>query len=228
MFSYSCLPTKDGPVSWDNPELCRNNTFWNKINVTCDVTGDYACYGARCSNDKKHCYWPWYLRKVADVNTWPVDTICNDKSDQVFPINTTCSQYNDEFLETYKRLWCSDDMKQGLRCDGGDDYDSLEDWYFNQKDQKIRDPHRCWMSCKTDEATQPDCLACQNPDFFNCKSTGYCIHKSNVCNGHPHPSCGGDDEVMDNCVQDYFKRRIVKSYATFICPSTMYPGISLL
>ena len=45
-----------------------------------------------------------------------------------------------------------------------------------------------------------------------------------VCDGHPHPSCGGDDENMYKCLEIYFKKRIVKRYATLICPSVVYPG----
>ena len=29
---------------------------------------------------------------------------------------------------------------------------------------------------------------------------------------------------MDKCLEIYFKKRIVKRYATFICPSVIYPG----
>ena len=217
-------PTVDGPVSWDNPELCRNNTFWTKINLTCDVTGDYSSFGARCTGVKKHCFWPWYLRNSANVSHWPIDIICLDNSDQVFPINTTCSLYNNQFLETYKSLWCNGVVSQGLRCDGGDDYNSLEDWYFDQNNKKIRDPHGCQKSCETISASAEDCVACKHPNFFHCVSTGVCIHKTNECDGHPHPACGGDDEGLDHCGQKYFKRRIVKNYATLVCPSKMYPG----
>ena len=36
--------------------------------------------------------------------------------------------------------------------------------------------------------------------------TGFCINKENVCDGHPQPSCGGDDEGVDHCLNVYFKQ----------------------
>ena len=97
----------------------------------------------------------------------------------------------------------------------------MNEWFSHQDDDKITDPHGCEKSCST---SGPDCPACQHPDFFHCNSTGYCINKDNVCDGHPHPSCGGDDEGIEHCLEIYFKKRIVKKYATLICPSVVYPG----
>ena len=128
-------------VSMDTPQLCRNATFWK--NFTCDYTytknGKPYAFGQRCSSDSQHCYWTWYASK--DANPGSINT-CKDQSDKVFPINTTCSQYNSKFLDTYKKLWCSDDMEHGYLCDGGKEYDSIEDWYAEQDDQ-IKDPHGC-------------------------------------------------------------------------------------
>ena len=39
-----------------------------------------------------------------------------------------------------------------------------------------------------------------------------------VCDGQTHPSCGGDDEGAHHCYEIYYKMRIVKRYATLICP----------
>ena len=143
-------------------------------------------------------------------------TNCLDKSDQAFPINTSCSEFNHQFYDTYKKLWCGEGGT-GWNCGGFDEH------YAHQYkiDNRIRDPHGCEKSCST---TGADCLACQHEDYFHCQSTGICIHHSNVCDGHPHPQCGGDDEIMDDCYKTYYDRRIVKKYATFICPSVMYPG----
>ena len=30
---------------------------------------------------------------------------------------------------------------------------------------------------------------CKHKDFFSCNTTGFCINKEMVCDGHPHPSC---------------------------------------
>ena len=114
---------------------------------------------------------------------------------------------------------------------------SLEDYFA--KHEEIQDVHGCQRSCKTTTTAGADCLACEHPDFFHCNSTGmfsftenycpivilgFCINKELVCDGHPHPSCGGDDEGIVHCLNDYFKKRIVKSYASLICASKMYPG----
>ena len=131
----------------------------------------------------------------------------------------TCSQYNKQFKEIYRTLWCSGDLDRYV---GGDLCDDLDGWFSrNQEDDQIRDPHGCERSCST---ARPDCLACEHDDYFRCNSTGFCISKENVCDGHPHPNCGGDDEGIHHCLEFYFKERIVKRYATLICPSKMYPG----
>ena len=215
--------TFHGIVSLDNPELCRNHSYWKKNNFSCDrydSDGLLAGIGQRCSGVKQHCFWPWYSRWNADLFYFSGSpNTCVDKSDQVFPIRKTCKQFNEEFLNTYRKLWC----RSRNVNDHGKYCDNLENWYSKQDYSKIRDPHGCEKSCKigTEGAA---CLACEHPDFFHCNTTGVCIHKTNVCDGHPHPSCGGDDEGIDHCYQEYYKRRIVKRYATLICASKMYPG----
>ena len=83
--------------------------------------------------------------------------ICVDKSDQVFPINTTCRQYNKVFLETYRTLWCSGNTGrgQGHKCEGQWDNGKLEDWFSQEDDEKIYDPHGCVGSCKSTSAVLP-------------------------------------------------------------------------
>ena len=207
--------TKAGRISQDNVDLCRNYTFW--ANRSCDRYLDHELYaiGSKCTADKQHCIFPWYTMK----ETNPIySTTCLDKSDQAFPINKTCAEYNSKFLDTYKKLWCGEGGT-GSRCNDLENY--LNYKIYKKNDNRYRDPHGCEKSCNTTGAA---CIACQHPDFFHCNTTGICIHQSNVCNGHPHPECGGDDEIMDNCYQDYVKRRIVKNYATLVCDSVMYPG----
>ena len=184
---------------------------------SCDryyYNGLVAAAGARCRGDYQHCTWPWYRLSDAWTSYKPS---CLDKPDQVFPINTTCRKHNKQFLETYRTLWCSgnDKRKTGYHCN------NLDDWFSKRTKPKFIDPHGCERSCST---PGPNCLACDHDDFFHCNSTGFCINKENVCDGHPHPSCGGDYEDMDKCLEIYFKKRIVKRYATLICPSKMYPG----
>ena len=237
-----CAGTRDvcnttyGIVSLDSPELCRNRHYWNKSNFSCDWNEWFGLVGVgiRCSGDYQHCYWPWYTLHDADPFFHPT---CVDFSDQVFAINTTCRQFNQQFIETYKTIWCTTERKNAKYCEGGEGlyqdgnkiynykiYENLDDWFLKQENDKITDPHGCERSCST---AGPDCLACTHPDFFHCNSTGFCINKENVCDGHPHPSCGGDDEGIDHCLDIYFKKRIVKRYATLVCPSKMYPGNSI-
>ena len=169
-----------------------------------------------CSGDKKHCTFPWYTMR----DTFPfISPTCMDMSDRTFPMNTSCSAYNYQYVDTYQRLWCGKGGN-GRICD------FLEEFFeYFKFSNRIRDPHGCEKSCNTTEVDY-DCLACQHHDFFSCQTTGICIHQSNVCDGHPHPQCGGDDEIMDDCYQTYFQRGIVRKYATFICASVMYPGIN--
>ena len=206
--------TEAGPVGMDNVDLCQNNTFW--LERSCDFydrgRGELLGVGTRCSADKKHCSFPWYAVQFAYPILFPR---CLDRSDQAFPVNTSCAEFNHQFLDTYKKLWCNEGGT-GTACDY-----IKEKLEYYKDDNRLRDPNGCEKSCITSGA---DCLACQHEDYFHCQSTGICIHQSNVCDGHPHPQCGGDDEIMDECYQTYFNRRIVRNYATFICDSVMYPG----
>ena len=211
-----CTTTGGPVVGKDYVDLCRNNAFW--LNRSCDwwdKKGLMAA-GTRCTADTKHCSFPWY--SVRNAAPWFSET-CLDLSDKAFPVNTSCDKYNARFIDTYKTIWCGEGGT-GLKCD------NLEEFFASQKgDNRIRDPHGCEQSCST---TGANCLACQHEDYFHCQTTGICIHHSNVCNGHHHPQCGGDDEIMDDCYNTYVKRRIVKNYATFICNSVMYPGKVIL
>ena len=224
--------TDNGAISLDHKDLCRNQTFWMNNNFSCNYLDDNR--GVRCLADSKHCIWPWYTNADANPRTsgyeadpWsgrsdaePVfKTTCDDKSDQVFPINTTCREFNKRFVDSYSAIWCTGEGKQGDWCN----YLELFPYWLDDQDLDF-DPHGCEKSCKESTTDGADCLACENPEFFHCKSTGYCIHQDLVCDHHPHPSCGGDDEVIYTCSEIYFKRRIVKSYATMVCPSKMYPG----
>ena len=197
-----CKTPAGAIVSVDTPALCKNATYiyWRVNNFTCDLiwSGDglEAGVGAQCSGDYQHCTWPWYRQHSASTYYNPS---CVDKSDQVFPINTTCREHNLQFLQTYKTLWCSgnSDRYTGIYCD---------------------------ILKRSCSITGPDCVACEHEDFFHCPSTGFCINKDLVCDGHPHPSCGGDDEGADHCYDIYYKKGTVVRYATLICPSLMYPG----
>ena len=192
--------TGDNIISIDHPELCRNRTYWRINNFSCDQSGELTyAVGSRCSGDYQHCTWPWY-RDHLSRTFYPT---CDDKSDQVFVINTTCRQYNQQFLGTYRTLWCSGNTSrwQGRICD------NMYEWFAQQEDEKILDPHGCQRSCST---AGPDCVACEHEDFSQANSTGFCINKDLVCDGHPHPSCGGDDEGIDHCLDVYFKNRMVK------------------
>ena len=117
-------------------------------------------------------------------DTFPfISPTCMDMSDRTFPMNTSCSVYNYQYVDTYKKLWCGEGGN-GLVCDFLEEF--FEYFKFNSR---IRDPHGCEKSCNTTEVDY-DCLACQHHDFFSCQTTGICIHQSNVCDGHPPLSVG--------------------------------------
>ena len=226
--------TPDGDLSMDHPELCGNSTFWRMNNFSCNYSsnGQVEAVGERCTSDYQHCSWMWYTRSYANPigYDFPSKRTCFDKSDQVFPVNTTCSQFNANYIKTFRSIWCTGEGRQDDNdlCDeptvGGL---SVEGYYSYAKENNqdyIIDSHNCRSSCKTNTNAGYDCVACESPDFFHCPSTGFCINKELVCDHHPHPSCGGDDEGIYHCLDVYFKKRIVKKYATLICPSKVYPG----
>ena len=65
-------------------------------------------------------------------------------------------------------------------------------------------------------------LACTNKkDFFPCKSSGVCVEKSLRCDGNPNCQDGEDEE---DCNNQYFEKKIVKSYGTKKCISEMFKG----
>ena len=164
--------TTNAIVSLDSPALCKNATYWRINNFSCVRTyynGQVAGAGARCSGDFQHCSWPWY--RWNDYRTGYHNPTCVDKSDQVFPINTTCSLHNKQFLETYRRIWCSGKANyRGEYCYLSGKW-RVENWFSRQDDDKILDPHGCINSCKSTK-DGPNCLACEHPDFFHCNSTG--------------------------------------------------------
>ena len=155
-----------------------------------------------------------YSKKLFKTATF----YCHEE-DRCLPVDQMCSGV------------CKDDHEvcgpaDIMRCKGyGYEHDSrvtfandyTVSWY--QHDDKITDPHGCQKRCKTTTNAGADCLACEHPDFFKCNSTGYCINSDLVCDHHPHPNCGGDDEGIYHCLEIYLKKRLVKSYATLSVPA---------
>ena len=81
--------------------------------------------------------------------------------------------------------------------------------------------HICIDSCK-DQG--PGCRACTNPAYVSCNKSNTCIHPSLRCDGHPQCE-HGEDEVLENCKNEYKLRQLLPETATFRCISKMYPII---
>ena len=85
------------------------------------------------------------------------------------------------------------------------------------------DPHQCINSCQDPEY---DCLACTNPDYFQCtkNNISVCIHPDLKCN--QHPDCDeAEDEKFEDCIDTYEEKVLVKEYATLRCASKIYPNM---
>ena len=218
-------------VQYNDIQLCKNFTAWNKINITCNLMStsgndEVFGYGYRCRGDMMHCHFPWYgQRGIANIRTLVnlgIDTTvfppnCLDKSDQQFPTKTSCSKFNEKFLTKYINNFCT---KQD------DCINETKAWYSNENNDRVLDPYHCQQSCNEEERKSKgrDCEACTNPSYFLCGKSGQCLHPSLRCDGHPQcPEA--EDEDFQICSNEYFRKKIIAPYATIRCKSSMYPTV---
>ena len=200
-------------VSTTNPELCSNHTFWENIPCTYASDASVQTYGHRCTGSMKSCVLPWYT--WSEGKCYPIyEQSCEDKSDQIFPQNITCHQYNQLLLNEHNKLFCNDTfvMSKQICTDP-------QSWLLQQD---IPDIHKCQDSCIYPE---PSCVTCQNPEYFQCKKSGKCIHPDLHCDGHPQCS-DSEDEDLGKCYQKYLKRKVLDTYATVKCKSIMYSNLT--
>ena len=81
------------------------------------------------------------------------------------------------------------------------------------------DPHQCTNSCQDPGY---GCLACTNPNYFQCKKNNQsvCIHPDLHCN--QHPDCdNAEDENYEDCKDRY-------EFATLRCSSKIYPKMETM
>ena len=130
-------------------------------------------------------------------------------------------------------------LVQGKRCKGTIQHcywplsnDNNTEWQSTCRDlsDRVFDSERlcpdspdqiCLDSCN-DPAT--GCTACTNTSYFSCTKSNTCIHPSLYCDGHPQCE-HGEDEVLENCKNEYILRNLLPETATFRCRSKMYPII---
>ena len=203
-------------VSVDNKQLCGNTNFWSNISCNSNSIGHVLQFGSRCRGSQQHCYYPWYHYKEGRIQE-TYKTNCIDHTDEVFPINTKCSEFNLNLVKNHTNQFCNsfyEDMKFKNICQ------DPEAWFTDQTDPRVQDPHKCEKSC---EHPDKDCIACTNKDYFQC-SNNICIHPSNKCDGHPQ--CPGAEDEK-GCYEEYLERKIVTNYATLKCNSSLYPGLKV-
>ena len=142
---------------------------------------------------------------------------CPDFSDQVFQMNKTCTE---DVVDTICKVY-EDTMEPKMRqiCNNRTIPCTKEQEMKNDR-LGMSDAHFCQKSCLNPGS---NCLACTNPDYFNCSRSGLCVHPELLCDGHPQ--CPhAEDEDFDFCYEKLLKRGDIKDTATLRCRSIMYPG----
>ena len=61
--------------------------------------------GKRCTGPKQHVYFNWY-GSIDKETPFNLPRNCRDNSDQIFPRNTSCQQFNEQYLEEYMNTFC--------------------------------------------------------------------------------------------------------------------------
>ena len=147
-----------------------------------------------------------------------VKTKCEDSSDQIHKTGTRCGKMMSSYLDQYKKLFCPNDWYDPI-CED-------PNWASYHNTSEYWDPHNCTGSC-----AEPGygCDACTNSEYFHCtkNNESVCLHPALECDGHPQCD-DAEDEDIDNCYSRYVEHGIVTNYATYRCPSKMYPNMITL
>ena len=131
---------------------------------------------------------------------------CDDHSAQVWPLHSACPN-SSHYLQLMNTFFPGADIS---------DVEEQISYYYKMAE----DPHNCWDSCS---APGPNCEACTNDAYYRCKKSGECIHAELGCDGIPHCRLG-EDEDLDDCRNDYVKKKIISPFATYRCRRADYPG----
>ena len=149
---------------------------------------------------------------------------CDDYSDQIHKTGINCGQNMPSYIYQYKKIFCKSFLDYLIDPICGDGI--FTSWSSSHNTSEYWDPHNCTGSC-----AEPGygCDACSNSEYFFCKkgNLNVCLHPKLECDGHPQ--CDDtEDENIDNCYSRYIERGIVANYATYRCPSIMYPNMITL
>ena len=209
----------------DDPTLCSNTNFWKNVTCTVYQYGEVETDGKRCSGQQQHCYYPWYTW-YDGVPYYGYKQTCDDKSDQVFPLNTKCSDIARQHLQDHNDRFCND-----ARVKDKEICTSPQQWLQKRQQRKKTkyhdpqwyiDPHNCQASCAEADPS-PDCLSCQNKLYYKCEKSQQCVHPDLVCDGHPQCE-QAEDEDFTLCTTDKYISRFKAPSATLPCLSKMYQG----
>ena len=221
-----CTLNENVTINVNDKSVCGNHTVWK--NVSCNMyepllPGSIQIpvvdnYGLRCQGSFQHCYYPWYYRSSGGSQIF--EATCYDQSHKKFEIGQTCLDFNKKFLNIHTEKFCNykgsstwyDFVKEKKICK------NPTEWFQEQTDPLIQDPHECQDSCYV---KGPDCQACTNPTYFNCTKSNVCIPGVNRCDGHPQ--CPSAEDELD-CIEEYHKKGVIAKYATYKCKSAMYKG----
>ena len=218
--TLSCVIDKNGnKISSYDKKLCQDKLFWNNVTWTERgiVSGEHFMKygeGVRCNGSLMQMIYPWYkwFDGMPDVR---LKQQCEDKSDQVFNLETPCPDLN-HYLSIQNQIWCSENISKDEEI-----CTNPKSWIEKNGIKISDDPHNCQASCNE---TGPNCISCRNESYFSCYQSGQCIHPDLKCDGHPQ-CLGGEDEEYEMCKGNYLTKHIVEPFATFKCNSTVYPII---
>ena len=192
-------------------------------------------YGKFCPGRPGQCYYPWYMRADANIQTYSwltkkiLSRTCSEKSAQVFTLGQACPNRT-QYHQMYLSIFCqSFKLPSGIWTPVsvyGDQWcgDEIPDFPTNTTLDWIDDPHNCWSSCAV---PGENCEACSNTEFFQCPRSRVCIHPDLKCDGHPHCEFE-EDEEFTMCREIYFEKKLVKPYANLICQNVMYPNLTTI
>ena len=218
----------DQSLSTSDERLCRNYTFWRSIfdvevlNFSVGNLNSVKSVVLPCKGRNQEFNLPWYyfsLGEFQGLNNVSKHK-CDDKSDRIYKMNTSCDQKT--YLQIYSDMFCRDPELNGTICKN---LDAGDPWFTSKTNDMFVDPHSCQASCY-----QPalGCEACTNTDtHFICEESGACLHQDLVCDGHPQCEFG-EDEALNLCYHKWVETGVVEPYASYACPSVMYPSMTTM
>lgn len=203
---YWCAGIKFGscnystPINTADPALCRDTRLWRGLSCDWyDPDGSLFSISWRCTGTMQTCPIIWYLHKDGYQRTeYQSRSRCQDGSDQVFRLNSTCS--SSEYLRIHNEKFPNMILSFEYGWPLG-----FNPRTQDEHDLPFLDPHNCRSSCLVPE---DNCLACTNPSYFSCPLSGVCIHPDLRCDGHPQCQFA-EDEVFEDCKEKYYRKKII-------------------